>query len=140
MEGMMALVSRMIKSPRNRKLLQLTLAGYCFLWLLTGVWGSRHITHSFHHEFASGSTDLGANNNTIRLVQIPFTTAMRSPEFHTPHKLWRAKNIGIAIAPFFLLDEAAWQNHPLSGFSGFRLNLWFFGYTKWWPVKAHWVA
>ena len=39
-----------------------------------------------------------------------------------------------------IADEAAWLDGPLSGFSGWRMSLWFFGGSWSFPVKAHWVS
>ena len=52
--------------------------------------------------------------------------------------LFRFRSRGFAVAPFVIVDQAATRFASMGGFGGTRINLWFFGSTKWWLAKHYW--
>ena len=122
---------------------------YGFFWLLTALFGISGTDRNFDRDFSMGSVGLGTEEkpeaDPVAIVRIPFTPALRE---HAPASIphmpengvFRARSYAIPIAPFVIVDEAAWQTDALAGFSGHRVIFWFFGFTRWAPVHAYWVS
>lgn len=136
-----------------RKAVRWFAAIYLTLWLVTALFGvasvDRAVDRAFDREFAEGSRGLGPGSTPMPVIRIPF---QRLPEpFHrlrdrrdvpfdvlrTP---WRMRSPGLAVAPFLILDEAAWQSDALAGYGGRRVVFWFFGFSAWYPLKVYWVS
>lgn len=127
-------------SATNRRSLFIgVIIAYLLLWLLTATWGTSTVDQKFDRELALGYP--GFSTNPAPVVRIPYKREMqlRDPP-DPPAELWRARSSGVAIAPFVILDAAAWIDGGVSGFSGFRLNLWFFGISVSLPLKVFWVS
>lgn len=123
---------------RKRRVLLGLIFVYMVLWLLTATWGNVTVNQKFDEQIALGYP--GLSTTPVPVVRIPYTREMRDLGWSPPEEPWRARSRGVAIAPFLILDAAAWINGGLSGFSGFRLNLWFFGASSWIPLKVFWVS
>ena len=134
-----------IKWTRKRKVFA-TLGGvYCLLWLLTATWGIFDVDRAFDREFAVGTADLAENAQRVSIERIDRMANIRDPadpanEFPEDGGLFRFRTHGLAVAPFVVIDEAATAYAPLGGYGGRRVNLWFFGITKWWSLRTYWVA
>jgi hypothetical protein len=115
---------------------------YLALWIITGLFADASINRHFNEQFAFGYTTWSESGGLHPVVRVPYSHQMRKAPIARSDNapLWRARSNGFAIAPFLLVDQAAWIDGPLSGFSGVRLVIWFFGYTHWFPLKAYWVA
>lgn len=113
---------------------------YAILWIVTAVWGTSSVEVAFDQEFAVGFPGLAGNPEAM--VRIPYIPALRDPTGSWPGtaRVWRARSRGIAVAPFVLVDAAAWLESGLSGFSGYRVIFWFFGESKWVPIWCFWAA
>ena len=109
------------------------------LWLLTAILGTRGADKAFDRDFARGTMGRWDSPIQVDVIRIPFQRLLR-PEGDLPERPWRMRSRGIAIAPFLIVDEAAWYTHSLAGFAGWRLVIWFFGWTTWLPLKAYWVS
>jgi hypothetical protein len=85
---------------------------------------------------------MGISNIPEPVFRVPDTSEMQSPtgDWGVSHSLWRARTRGIAIAPFVILDAAAWVDGALSAFSGYRITFWFFGASHWFPLRVFWVS
>lgn len=132
-----------MKRLGRRKKLIIALGFYLILWALTSVVGLPQVDQAFDRQFAMGSVgfaDGGANEVPVRRIEV---FDMRNPEASAnqlPDWPWRCRSTGVAIAPFVILDEAAWQVHALSGFGGRRLVFWAFGFVRWVPLRRCWVS
>jgi hypothetical protein len=112
-------------------MLRLGLGLYLALWIITDLFGGRTIDRQFDQQFAFGYTTFGGSGGLHPVARVPYSHQMRQAPIARSDNapLWRARSNGFAIAPFLIVDEAAWIDGPLSGFSGVRLVIWFFGYT-----------
>lgn len=117
-------------------------AAYLALWLLTATVGRHAADTIFAREFSQGATGFGSTAKPTQVTRLPFQRLRDPRDFKPqfPAHPWRMRSRGIAVAPFLIVDEAAWQTHALSGFAGWRLVVWFFGYSAWLPLKTYWVS
>lgn len=133
----------MKKARRTRKLLIAFALGYLVLWAITALVGLPQVDHAFDRDLATGSVGFGdAGNVEIPVQRIDYFD-LADPESlpaHVPETPWRCRSKGVAVAPFVIVDEAAWQDHLLSGFGGRRLVFWVFGYVRWIPLRKYWVS
>src|ERR1043166_7006327 len=115
-----------------RKGIRPVAAVYLLLWLATATWGTSTVDRTFDQEIAFGSS-MGISDNLEAVVRVSYTSEMQSPtgNYFVSHSLWRARTRGIAVAPFVILDAAAWVDGPLSAFSGYRITFWCFGASHW---------
>lgn len=133
----------MKKARRTRKLLIAFAMGYLVLWTITALVGLPHVDHAFDRELATGSVGFGdADNRETPVQRIDFFDLADpgSLSSHIRETPWRCRSKGVAVAPFVIVDEAAWQDHLLSGFGGRRLVFWVFGYVRWIPLRRYWVS
>ena len=116
------------------------------LWILTGLIGLPSVDRAFDREFAVGSSVDRHGTKSAPVTRVPFRSLPRPfetvPEvaFNPPGRPWRMRSNGVAVAPFVIIDEAAWQVHPLSVFGGRRVVFWLFGFSTWHALKAYWVS
>jgi len=113
---------------------------YLLLWLITAWWGTTAVDRSFDHEMAVGSRSFSGGLEPS--VRIPYVPEMQGPtgNYAVGNPVWRARTRGVAVAPLVIVDAAGWQEAPLAGFSGYRVSLWFFGATWWFPLRVFWVS
>jgi hypothetical protein len=125
---------------KSRKSLSWSVGIYLLLWVLTATWGTSTVDNLFDREIAFGYR--GLSDNPEPVVRIPYTPEMQSPlsNWQVSHPLWRARSRSIAVAPFAIVDAAAWVDGSLSGFSGYRVTFWFFGASRWIPLRVFWVS
>ena len=133
-----------MKSLSRRKKLLIWLAGaYLLLWSMTALIGLPQVDDAFDRELAMGSIGFGGPSNVempvkrIEMFELSFPPSF--PDY-VPETPWTCRSRGVAVAPFVIIDEAAWQDHILSGFGGRRLVFWVFGYVSWTPLKKYWVS
>ena len=114
------------------------------MWAITGLFGPASVDRHFDEEFAFGSTGFGGTgNDSVQLQRIELfdlDDPLGMPADLSPDARWRCRSRGFAIAPFLIIDEAAWHDHILSGFAGKRLVFWFFGFSRWMPLRTYWVS
>src|SRR5947209_2013059 len=118
---------------KSRKILGWCGGIYLLLWILTAIWGTSTVDSEFDREIAFGYR--GFSDKSEPVVRVPYTSEMQSPtgNWRVSYPLWRARSRGIAIAPFVILDAAAWVDASLSAFSCYRVTFWFFGASRWFP-------
>lgn len=137
-----------LKIHKNKKRIMVkkcAIGLYFFLWFITGTWGRSDVNRRFDLEFSLGNSGLVGTNAVPQsqpITRLPYSSAMRNIDYSQPPTidLWRARSTGIAIAPFVIIDEAAWVNGGLSGFAGRRVVFWCFGASRWLPRTVFWVA
>lgn len=114
---------------------------YLALWALTWTWGVSDVDNNFDAEFSMGCSQLGqrATEPVVRIDKLN-ARELDDPGNEYPDAPWRYRSTGIAVAPFVILDEAAWVTAPLGGFGGRRVVFWFFGKTVWFPYWCHWMV
>jgi len=98
----------------------------------------------FDREFRYGSTKMGSHDKIV-ISRIHKFYQPRGDEWDTRNNLlipsngrFRYRSVGIAIAPFVVLDQIGVLSGPLNGIGAVRANLWFFGINKWWVVYRYW--
>ncbi len=123
----------------------LTAGVYGALWLLTATWGNSSVDNRFDREFTP-AYDTSLSDDT------PTTTVrLRRFNVHDPHdsENWsglpdeprfRYRSRGLAVAPFIIIDRIAAVQASLYGIGATRVNVWFFGYTRWWAVHTWWMV
>lgn len=132
-----------MKKIIGRKSIRIALGLYLLMWLLTAMVGIPSVDRRFDEELAMGSTGWGGPGNVAMPVKRVAFFELSDPSNlvgKVPDTPWRCRSDGFAVAPFVILDEAAWQDHILSGFSGRRLIFWFFGFSRWYPIRQYWVS
>ena len=132
-----------MKKLLRRRSVQVALGVYLLMWAITAFFGLPSVDRRFDQDLAMGSVGWGGPSNVkMPVKRIDFFDAKdpSSLAASVPDTPWRCRSGGFAVAPFVIVDEAAWQNHILSGFAGKRLVLWFFGFTRWVPIKQYWVS
>ena len=113
------------------------------MWAITGQFGLSEVDRIFDEELAMGSLGFGGTGNVeMPIKRIDFFDASDPTDFpaSVPDTPWCCRSNGIAVAPFLIVDEVAWQDHILSGFAGRRAVFWFFGISAWVPLKQYWVS
>jgi hypothetical protein len=133
-----------MKWNRKRKVVAIIVCVYCLLWVLTATWGISDVDRAFDREFAVGTVGFAEDPTTVPIQRIEQMANMRDlmdPANNMPNDsgLFRFRTRGVAIAPFVIVDEAATVFAFLGGYGGRRVNLWFFGVTKWWSLEKYWV-
>jgi hypothetical protein len=113
---------------------------YCFLWALTWTWGLYDADKDFDAEFAMAvGYPEDEPHKIVRLTR--FNVRDDSDPTNEPcDDYFRYRSRGFAVAPFVIVDEAAWVDASHSGFGGRRVVFWFFGATTWFAFWAYWVA
>ena len=134
-----------MKLNRKRKALAIAAGVYCILWFLTATWGARDVDRAFDREFGVGVVGLSGDAATAPIQRIDRLANFRDlmdPANQVPDDpgYFRSRSRGFAVAPFVIVDEAAAVVAPLGGFGARRINVWFFGLTKWWAVEAYWAV
>ncbi|MEY3172411.1 MAG: hypothetical protein RLZZ436_324 [Planctomycetota bacterium] len=128
----------------KRKKLWIGLGLYAVLWIVTGVVGLPQIDRAFDREFAAGSPDAFATDErparNVPASRVPYVRVTDPSEHLLPDIPFRSRSTGLPIAPFLVIDEACVAEAPLAAFSGRRMVFWFFGYTRWVPLKVWWVS
>jgi len=129
-------------SRRNK--MWIWVGSYAVLWILTGVLGLPQTDRAFDREFASGSPDaFTPEDRPVRRVpasRVPYVRVTDPSKQSLPAIPFRSRSTGFPIAPFLIIDEACVAQAPLAAFSGRRIVLWFFGYSRWFPLKVWWVS
>lgn len=129
----------------RRKHLLIGLGIYAGLWLITGILGLPQVDRAFDEEFALGSPEAFTSPESparwVPMSRVPYVRIIKlSSHSSLPDIPFRSRSTGFPVAPFLILDEACIARTPLAAFSGRRLIFWFFGYTRWIPLKIWWVA
>lgn len=132
-----------MKWNRKRKALLIVIVVYCILWVITGIWGVADVDREFDREFAFGYADFSEGTPAVAIQRIDKMANVRDlmdPANKLPSnsRFFRFRTRGIAVAPFVVVDQVATVFASLGGFGGRRVNIWFFGFTKWWLVKGYW--
>ena len=133
----------MMKCLQRKHHYRIIFGGYLLAWLITALVGLPQIDRKFDEELATGSVGFGDPESIdIPVTRLDFFDPSDSTNLPSsvPDTPWRCRSRGIAIAPFLIIDEAAWQDHVLSGFAGKRLVFWFFGFSRWTPITHFWVS
>jgi len=130
---------------RKQKVIAIVVGTYCLLWILTATWGISDVDRAFDREFAGGTTGFAENPKEVQIQRIHSMANVRNlmdpaNKFPDDTGFFRFRTRGVAIAPFLIVDEAATVFASLGGYGGRRLNLWFFGITKWWSMKMYWAV
>jgi len=128
-------------SPSQRRILVGSVL-YCFFWLLTWSLGLRAVDRDFDLQHQIGSRSLGDSGERVAVMRVPFRA------MHTEQEVvgfdrsspWRMRSSGWVLAPFLIVDEVAWQAHPLDGYAGRRIVVWFFGLSTWFPARTYWAS
>ena len=111
---------------------------YLALWGLTWFAGIPQVDQDFDRLFAVGS--ISRSGPSVPVRRLPFFDA--SDHMTTPPGIagspWRCRSHGFAVAPFVIIDRAACRIHPMAGFSGVRLVVWFFGESRWTFISKDW--
>lgn len=127
----------------RRRSVRIASGVYLALWLVTALVGLPDVDRDFDEELAMGSLGFGGEENqevpVMRIDFIDFSDPENFPSV-IPGAPWRCRSNGFAIAPFVIVDEAAWQDHALSGFAGRRVVIWAFGFVRWFPIQKYWVS
>jgi len=125
--------------PKSWKVVRWCVGVYLLLWLLTATWGASTADRAFNRDLAFGYG--GFSDAPQPVVRIPYTPEMQkiNDNYPTP-PLWKARSKGVAVAPFVILDAAAWVDGSMSGYSGYRATLWFFGASRSFSLRVFWVA
>ncbi|MCW1925289.1 hypothetical protein OKA05_22200 [Luteolibacter arcticus] len=129
--------------PRRRKQVLIGASIYLFLWSITALVGLPQVDQAFERELAMGSfefADTGIAEVPVRRIEFFNISNPEDLEGRVSDQPWKCRSAGLAVAPFVIVDQAAWQQYPLSGFGGRRLVLWTFGYVRWRPLKKYWVS
>ena len=132
-----------MKRLLRKRSVRIALGVYLALWLITALIGLPDVDQTFDRELAMGSVGFGGPGNVeMPVKRIDFFDAHDPSNFPStiPDTPWRCRSNGIAVAPFVIIDEAAWQDHIMSGFAGRRAVFWFFGFSRWVPIKQYWVS
>jgi len=129
---------------KNKKRLLAAGAVYLVLWVLTWTWGLYDVDKAFDAEFALAHPHAfytPRDSETVATVRLSrFNVRQLDDPANFQGQSWfRYRSRGFAIAPFVILDKAAWVDGPFSGFGGQRVVLWFFGATTWFSYRAYWV-
>ena len=125
------------------KIILKILAGYCILWLLTATWGEHDVDCDFDRyvSVGNGGSPLGGKIipvPVVRIYEMANPRDLLDPKNEVPEYPWRYRCRGIAVAPFFIVDEIAWIRSGLGGSGERRLIFWFFGYSHEHTLKAYW--
>jgi len=134
-----------MKWNRQRKVLAIVAGVYCVLWILTATWGISDVDRAFDREFSSGTAGFAENPRSMPIRRIDKMANIRdltdpANKFPDDTGFFRFRTRGLAIAPFIIIDEAATVFASLGGYGGRRVNLWFFGVTKWWSLEMYWAV
>ncbi len=132
-----------MKKLLAKRSVQIAIGTYLLLWAITAFYGLPSVDRRFDQDLAMGSVGWGGPSNVkMPVTRIEFLDARDPMSSSTgiPDTPWRCRSGGVAVAPFLIVDEAAWQTHILSGFAGKRLIVWVFGFTTWVPIKQYWVS
>ena len=124
------------------KLVLKAIAIYGLLWLLTATWGEHDVDCDFDRRVSVGNANpLGGKIvpvPVIRIYEMANPHDLLDPKNEIPKVPWRYRNQGIAVAPFFIIDEIAWVRSGIGGSSERRLIFWFLGYSKEFMLKFYW--
>lgn len=139
-------MKKKIKKLFKKKVFVIPFGIYMFLWLLTATWGTYDVRNHFDKEFEYGYHGLGGEEK----VKIPNIDSFYVYDLENEYNqdkiprssrgLFRYKSIGIAVAPFIIIDNMAAVWGGLAGLGAKRFNFWFFGYTWWHPIIHYWCA
>ena len=134
-----------VKKFFKKKVVIIPFAIYMFLWLLTATWGTYDVRSHFDKQFEYGYPNL--SDEKIKITNIDSFYVYSLDHEHNQDKipsnscgLFRYKSIGIAIAPFVVIDNMATIWGGLAGLGATRFNFWFFGYNWWYPIIPYWCA
>ena len=116
---------------------------YIFLWLLTAVWGNYDVRKKFNIQYGYAYKEW--TNEKIKTEEVSSFYVYDLEHEYNKDKIpengrFRYKSIGIAIAPFIIVDNIAAVWASLAGIGATRINLWVFGYTWGSPVIVYWCA
>ncbi len=115
---------------------------YALLWLLTATWGNldvdKRFDHDFRHGFEGGLLDRPTEIVRIRRFHVRDLFDPRNEALMPENLRFCYRSRGIAIAPFVIIDNIGTVYASLGGVGATRVNVWFFGCTKWWVIKAYW--
>mgnify|MGYP001558204032 CR=1 FL=1 len=118
---------------------------YCILWLVTALFAPASIDITFDKEHSNifkmnfPGQKKTSYETVIRIPFVPLRT-LSDMDNNLPTHYFKCRTRGIAIAPFIVIDEASWQEEILSGWSGIRLNIWFFGKIVHFQIKTYWIS
>ena len=128
----------------KRKKLWIGFGCYSALWIITGVLGLPQTDRAFDREFAFGSSDVFSTDERpagiVPASRVPYVRVTDPSEHSPPDIPFRSRSTGFPIAPFLIVDEVCVAQAPLAAFSGRRIIFWFFGYSRWLPLKVWWVS
>ena len=130
---------------RSRRLYRYGIPICLSLWLLTATWGERTVDRDFDAQYAMGYPGLagpGSPSARVPIVRVANFAHhdLGNPACREPDFPWRCRSRGIPIAPFVIVDDAAYWNGSLAGISGYRVSLWFFGFSCSIWFYAFWVS
>lgn len=132
------MIRRLFKMPFFRKAVAL----YLVLWGVTAVIGNSQIDEAFDEQFRYGSNKMDSDERVeitrIKKFYVRDLEDPRNASFVPASGLFRYRSLGVAVAPFVIVDEIGTIFAPLGGVGGIRLNLWFVGVTKSWLVYPYW--
>ena len=115
---------------------------YLILWILTGVVGNRKVDRAFDEQFRYGHDYMNSDERVeITRIRKLFVRDLQDPRnagLFPANELFRYRGMGIAVAPFLIVDEIGTIFAPLGGVGGIRLNLWFFGEPKTLFLHPYW--
>ena len=126
---------------KRKKMLTITFSLYCGLWAVTALVGIPSVDNAFDRQFSEGFSLMAQEEHgpVIRIEHMGNPKDLRDGSNNDlPDKPWRYRSRGIAVAPFVIIDEAAWVTAPLGGGAGRRIVFWFFGLQGWIPLKWYW--
>lgn len=116
---------------------------YLLLWLLTMTIGTAQVDHRFDREFRVGYPSFSDKSVPIERIDKFYVRDLmdsRNAQLIPSNGLFRYRSRGLAVAPFVIVDEVGTVFGGLAGLGALRINLWFFGYTKWWIAKGYWAV
>jgi hypothetical protein len=127
----------------RRKSVRVVAGVYVILWILTATWGNYDVDRHFDQEFQYGydsSSHTPPKMTRLRRFYVEDLDDPRNTPLMPEDSFFRYRSHGIPVAPFVIVDKIGTVYAALGGIGCRRLNVWFFGYTKWWPIWVYWVC
>ena len=125
----------------NKRNVRVAVGLYCLLWIVTALWGNVDVDRQFDREFNYGYKDFSEERIELTRINSFFVKDLMDPRnkgLVPTNGRFRYRSHGIAIAPFVIVDQIGTVFASLGGLGALRLNVWLFGFTKWWVIQGYW--
>lgn len=117
------------------------MGAYVLLWLLTATLGNHQIDKSFDSDFRHGRAINSGEQIEIARIETLFVRDLMDPRNESlipENGLFRYRSMGIALAPFIVIDEIGTVYASMGGTGAVRVSIWFPGFTRSWLVYPYW--